>query len=159
MRTCVLAPAANVNDVAEVMANAEVSLEAMLLIVIDEPVVFLASTLSVLLADTTTSPYDRNEGASAKPTVRWLTSALLKTTGFVPPTGFTVWAPLGQRPSESVVEVTTAPVASERRSTRRTPVDKRFAGPYRTPRGHPPRCWRRTRCRDSQSSCPSRRAR
>ena len=36
----------------KVTANAEVSLEAMLLMVSDEPVVFLASTLSVLLADT-----------------------------------------------------------------------------------------------------------
>jgi hypothetical protein len=85
MRTCVLAPAANVNDVAEVMANDEVSLETMLLMVIDEPVVFLASTLSVLLADTRTSRNDRDEGASARPTVRWLTSALLKTTGVGPP--------------------------------------------------------------------------
>jgi hypothetical protein len=76
--------------VAEVMTNDEVSLEAMLLIVIEAPVVFLASTLSVLLTDRATLPYDSDEGASARPTVRWLTSALLKTTGVVPPTGFTV---------------------------------------------------------------------
>jgi hypothetical protein len=56
--------------VVEVTANAEVSLETMLLMVIDAPVVFLASTLSVLVADTTTPPNDRDEGASARPTVR-----------------------------------------------------------------------------------------
>src|SRR4249920_1408063 len=104
------------------MTNADVSLETMLLMVIDEPVVFFASTLSVLLADARMPPNDRDEGASARPTVRWLTSALVSTTGVGPPTGFTVWAPLGHRPSASVAEATTAPLASERRSTRRTPV-------------------------------------
>jgi hypothetical protein len=67
---CALAPAASVSGVVEVTANAEVSLEAMLLMVIDAPVVFLASTLSVLVADTTTSPNISAEGPSARPTVR-----------------------------------------------------------------------------------------
>ena len=47
-----------------------------------------------------------------------------------PPAGFTVWAPLGHRPSASVAVATTAPLASERRSTRRTPVGSRFGSDH-----------------------------
>jgi hypothetical protein len=63
-------PQLTVNDVAEVMTNDEVSLETMLLMFTELPAVFLTSTLSVLVAETTTSPNDRDEGASARPTVR-----------------------------------------------------------------------------------------
>src|SRR5262245_55772001 len=138
MRTCVLAPAAReIGPAEERMANAEVSLETMLLIVIELLVVLTASRVSVLLVDTSTFPYDRDEGSSARPVVRYLTSEPLITMAVVPPLGFTVCAPPGHVPSPSVAEVTMAPVVSERRSTRRTPVDSRLGStmPYapRTP--------------------------
>src|SRR5215510_466856 len=122
MRTCVLAPAAReIGPAEERMANAEVSLETMLLMVIVLPVVLTASRVSVLLVDTTTLPDDRKEGSIASPVARYLMSEPLITMGTVPPLGFTVCAPLDHRPSASVADTTTAPVASARRSTRRTP--------------------------------------
>src|SRR5262249_50781055 len=60
MGTGVLAPAdREIGPAEERMANAEVSLETMLLIVIELPVVLTASRVSVLVAATATSPYDR----------------------------------------------------------------------------------------------------
>src|SRR5262245_52541983 len=127
MRTWVLAPAAReMGPAEERMANAEVSLETMLWIVIELPVVLTASRVSVLLADTATSPYDRDEGSSARPVVRYLTSEPLSAMAVVPPLGFTVCAPPGHAPLLSVAEVTMAPVVSERRSTRRMPLGSRF---------------------------------
>ena len=66
----VVPPADTVTGVVVVTANADVSLDTMLLMVSDEPVVFLASTLSVLLVEVRTSPNDSDEGSNARPVVR-----------------------------------------------------------------------------------------
>src|SRR5262245_13730816 len=127
MRTCAVAFCERLNGPAEErMTNAEVSLETMLLTVIELPVVLTASRVSVLLVPTSTFPYDRDEGSSARPVVRYLTSEPLSTMAVVPPLGFTVCAPPGHAPLLSVAEVTMAPVVSERRSTRRMPLGSRF---------------------------------
>src|SRR5262245_23345804 len=103
IRTCVLAPAdREMGPAEERMANAEVSLETMLLIVIELLVVLTASSVSVLVAATATSPYDRDAGSSARPVVRYLMSEPLITMAVVPRVGFTVCAPPGHGPSASV---------------------------------------------------------
>src|SRR5262245_29238912 len=127
MRTFVFAPDdREIGPAEEIMANAEVSLETMLLIVIELLVVLTASRVSVLLDCTATFPDARKEGSIARPVVRYLMSEPLITRAVVPPFGFTVCTPLGHRPSVSVAETTTALVASARRSTRRTPSGSRF---------------------------------
>src|SRR5262245_59823800 len=127
MRTCVLLPDdREIGPVEERMANAEVSLETMLLIVIEPPLMLTASRVSVLVVPTSTFPYDRNEGSSARPVVRYLPSEPLSTIGVAPPLGFTVCAPPGHEPLLSVAEATMAPVVSERRSTRSMPTGSRL---------------------------------
>src|SRR5262245_30155975 len=133
MRTLVLAPDdREMGPAEERMTNAEVSLETMLLIVIELLVVLTASRVWGLLVPTSTFPYARDEGSSARPVVRYLTSEPLSTLAVAPPLGFTVCAPPGHAPLPSVAEVTMAPVASARRSTRRTPFGSRLGStmPY-----------------------------